>query len=225
MSRFIDSNASSNTLVPPIGAYFMENLVSLEESLKHLKSSMQELDRYIATAKQHCHLPCSYNLTKDESAAIYLYSMEAGDYSIYRMLNQALRAEDRKLLVPWFPYLKLIDTALNKLPNMEATIWRGIQIDVLPKMTQGQRIKWWGISSCSLDMNIIKSFLGPKSIVFMIEALYAKDVSAYTSFKKEKEFLLLPGTQLIVIDELTMSNDACQLIKLREMSNGKLHIF
>jgi hypothetical protein len=37
-----------------------------------------------------------------------------GDQTLYRVLNQALRSEDREVLKVWFPYLKLFDTALEK---------------------------------------------------------------------------------------------------------------
>ena len=39
--------------------------------------------------------------------------MEWGDTTLYRVLNKALRSENRQALKIWFPYLKLFDTAFR----------------------------------------------------------------------------------------------------------------
>ena len=51
-------------------------------------------------------------LNKDELAAIYLYTLEV----LYRPLNAALNERDRDKIKPYFPYLKLMNSALEKLP-------------------------------------------------------------------------------------------------------------
>ena len=48
--------------------------------------------------------------------------MEWGNDSFYRVLNRALRSEDRSSLKPWFVFLKLFATALGKLPNLKKVI-------------------------------------------------------------------------------------------------------
>ncbi len=41
------------------------------------------------------------NLSQQESASIYLYTMPIhGESSLYRLLNQSLRAENRQELIP-----------------------------------------------------------------------------------------------------------------------------
>ncbi|CAF4918695.1 unnamed protein product, partial [Rotaria magnacalcarata] len=69
-------------------------------------------------AKEKCKKPAD-GLTHDESASIMLYSMgwEPIEQCLYFALNAALRSEDRGNLDPWYLYLKLILTALSRLPT------------------------------------------------------------------------------------------------------------
>ena len=41
---------------------------------------------------------------------------------LYGKLNKLLRDEDRSKLKPFFPYLKLLLTALERLPNIEQMV-------------------------------------------------------------------------------------------------------
>ncbi|CAF5100969.1 unnamed protein product, partial [Rotaria sp. Silwood1] len=56
--------------------------------------------------------------------------MEWGDTSLYRVLNRALRSENRQALKVWFSYLKLFDIALDKLPTVKEPVWRGVRLDI-----------------------------------------------------------------------------------------------
>lgn len=47
---------------------------------------------------------------------------------LYEDLNRLLRDEDRDKLRVYFPYLKLLLTALDKLPDVEATVYRGVKV-------------------------------------------------------------------------------------------------
>jgi hypothetical protein len=79
----------------------------------------------------NCQHPTD-DLTQQESAAIHLYTMQFdGGPSLYEILNQSLRAENRQELKPWFLFLKLFLTALYKLPSQNKTIWRGVRIKVV----------------------------------------------------------------------------------------------
>ncbi|CAF4762163.1 unnamed protein product, partial [Rotaria sp. Silwood2] len=114
MNRFTEFELENKDL-QPVAGYWAYKVVSLEEALKDLISQINELKRSIKEAKKNCKQSSPHNLTRDEAAAIFLYTMEAGDHSFYRILNQVLRKENRKEAIPWFSYLKLFDTALKKL--------------------------------------------------------------------------------------------------------------
>ena len=62
----------------------------------------------------------------DQSAAIYIYSMRKYKQSVYYHLKKALDSNDRREVIPWFPYLKLFFSAVKLLEVCEMEIWQGI---------------------------------------------------------------------------------------------------
>ncbi|CAF1555544.1 unnamed protein product, partial [Rotaria sp. Silwood1] len=89
--------------------------MTLEKAVERIIPLVSDLADHVARAKQSCNQNSAL-ITWDESAAIYLYSMQTG---FFPMLNKALRDENRHVLKPWFAYLKLFITALEKLPSLE----------------------------------------------------------------------------------------------------------
>jgi hypothetical protein len=172
-------------------------------------------------AKKHCTFPNENNLNKDEAAAIYLYTMEMSeDVCIYRILNQALRVEDRSKVRPWFAYLKLLDSAAAKLPKYKDIVWRGVNKDVSKSFKKGQKITWWSISSCSTSINVISAFLGkvPQSTLFSIQCSSGKSISAYTCYPDENEVILMPGTMLKVVSDPLDHHGGLHIIHLKEIA-------
>jgi hypothetical protein len=110
----------------PIRGYEKEPLLSLEEVVQPLDQLLNDLDMMVDTAKRNSKKP-SDGLSLNESAAIHLYTMqwEEPHTSLYTKLNKILRSERREPLRPWFRYLKLVLTALYKLPPMKSTICEG----------------------------------------------------------------------------------------------------
>ena len=203
MNRFGDIDASFKQL-RPVYAHRSEKVVSIEKALEPVAPQIDELPYYIKIAKRHCHFPSEHGLSKDQSAAIYIYSMEWGDTTLNRLLNKTLRSENRQALKIWFPYLKLLDTALDKLPTVKGTVWRGVSFDIGKNFTQNQLVTWWSISSCSSSLDVITKFLdnNKNSTLFLIEARNGKKVSGHTEYKNEDEIILRMGTQLRVISSV-----------------------
>jgi hypothetical protein len=220
MNRFVD-NAYDNKKLPPICGYWSEKLVPLEQALKHIVPRIEQLDRSIKAAKTNCHFPSEHGLTHDESAALYLYTMEGGDTSFYRVLNRALRSEDRPALKPWFPYLKLFDTALCKLPTVRRNVWRGVLGDIDQDIKKNEELTWWNISSCSLSVDVVKGFLSSetKSTLFLIEAVHGKNISRYTNYPDEDEVLLGPGIHLRVVANAFNHPGGLKILHLVEVSD------
>lgn len=199
MNRFGDIDSSFKRL-PPVYGYHSEKLVSLEQALEPITALIDELPRYIKVAKQYCHFPSEHGLSKDQSASVYIYTMEWGETTLYRMLNAALRSEDRQALKIWFPYLKLFDTALDRLPTYKGVLWRGVSLDIGKDFAKNQLITWWSVNSCTLSVDVIKGFLGNKKncTLFLIESNNGKEVSGYTAYDNEDEVILRMGTQFRV---------------------------
>ncbi|CAF1349133.1 unnamed protein product [Rotaria sordida] len=199
MNRFGDIDVSFKRL-PPVYGYYAEKLVPIEKALEPIEPQIDELPRFIKIAKRYCHFPSEHGLTHDQSAAVYIYTMEWGETTLYRVLNDALRSENRKALKIWFPYLKLFDTALDKLPTVKEVVWRGVPIDIGKNFIKNQIVTWWSVSSCSSSVNVIESFLGngKNATLFLIEAVNGKKISGYTEHEYEDEVILRMGTEFRV---------------------------
>jgi hypothetical protein len=63
----------------------------------------------------------TFELTKEEVAAVTIYTSN----EIYQTVNRALRTEELANIQPWFAYLKLFHTAINKLSPQKHTFCRG----------------------------------------------------------------------------------------------------
>ena len=219
INRFTSSD-DLNKALTPIASYENYPLVSLKEALKPVSVSckINGLQRSVDEAYQHCHYPSPDGLTRDESAAIYLYSMETGEDSLYQHLNRILRDANRQKIVPWFYLLKLLDSALAKVPIVKGSIWRGVPLDVSEQYQRDELVTWSSFSSCSSLVEVVEGFLKPNqnSTLFMIEAVDGRDISAYCMYRNEEEVLLKMGTQLRVKSNGLKRNDL-RLIHLVEI--------
>lgn len=220
MNRYSDIDCSFKRL-PPVYGFQSELLVSIEKALQRIESQIKELSKYIKIAKKYCHYPNEHGLSKDQSAAVYIFTMEWGETSLYRVLNQALRSEDRQALKIWFPYLKLFDTALNLLPTVKDVVWRGIPLKIGKHFTKDQIFTWWTVNSCSSSVNVIERFLGGtnKSTLFLIEAMNGKNVSRYTAYETEDEIILRIETEFQVKANPLKQSDGSYVVHLIEITD------
>lgn len=219
--RFTDVELENKRL-PACFGYIAWKILPLEETMKDLRSPLPEIDRFVKLAKRLCTYPNQQGLSKDEAAALYLYTMEmAEDSCIYRILNHTLRFEDRTKVRPWFAYLKLLDSATSKLSNFKGIVWRGVNKDVTKTFQKGQKITWWSVSSCSASVNIISSFLGevPHSTLFNIECSTGKSISTFTSYPSENEVILMPGTMFEVVADPLHHHGGLHIIHLKEIGD------
>ena len=219
--RFTDVELENKRL-PACYGYITWKLLPLGKAMEDLQNTLPEINRFVQLAKRHCIHPDEYKLTKDEAAAVYLYTMEMSeDASVYRVLNQTLRAEDRSTVRPWFAYLKLLDSAALKLPEYKGIVWRGVSKDVTGKFKRGQKITWWSVTSCSKSVDVISSFLSksPQSTLFNIECSTGKVIAAYTCYPAEDEVILMPGTTFKVVADPLHHHGGLHFIHLKEISD------
>ncbi|CAF1509334.1 unnamed protein product [Adineta steineri] len=212
------------TRLPPVYGYRTHPLLPLRQALEPILPHIIELDEFIQIAKTECHFPSEHGLTREESAAIYIYTMDWGEQSLYRVLNGLLRINDRTVLVPWHGYLKLFDNALKKLPSQHMNVWRGVNVDISKNYKEGEELTWWNITSGSSTLKVVKKFLGQSSTLFLIEAKNGKLISAYSNFPEENEVILGLGTRVHVdSDPLGSSSlDVIHLVELSDKNEEKL---
>ncbi|CAF3316269.1 unnamed protein product [Rotaria socialis] len=218
--RITDVAQESLEILAPITGYSKSSLVSLEEAVVPLVPIVPDVQSHAYIAKLKCKKPDD-KLTQDESASIMLYTMgwEPLDECLYVVLNNTLRAKDRQQkLQPWYFYLRLFLNALFRLPLVSITAYRGVKLDLCNRYIEGETIVWWGFSSCTTSVGVLKSelFLGKTDsrTMFTLHCKSARDISKYSFYPVEDELLLMAATQFKVVSSLDQGN--LHIIQLEE---------
>ncbi|CAF0920755.1 unnamed protein product [Adineta ricciae] len=215
----------SQQIIESIQDYEQEQLVSLEQACQPLETLLgAELSLYVTVAKLNCQQP-KHELSQDEAASVYLYTMEwdQPQNSLHILLNQALCHSNENQLHPWLKYLKLLFTALFKVPYGEChRVWRGISKDVREDYREGDEMSWWTLTSVTSSLDVLQSpmYLGREKIqtIFEIETKYGKPIREYSHLQNDDEILLLPGINLKVIGS-SKHSDGFHIIHLREINS------
>ena len=206
----------------PIIGYAQEPLLPLIDTCKSLLYIVDNILHYASIAFQSTSKKPAHGLTRDESAAVCLYTMEWDDdqHSLYFLLNRTLRKGNRTELQPWFSYFKLFLTALVKIPCAQTqTVWRGLRQNVSDAFPPGTEVTWWSFSSCTTMLTVLESelYLGQtgERTLFSVEIINGRDISAHSYYENEDEVLLLPGTYMEVRSQLNPTPDM-HIIHLRQ---------
>jgi hypothetical protein len=116
--------------------------------------------------------------------------------------------------------LKLFITALEKLPSITATVWRGVSHDDSLTFVENDIQYWWSVNSCSKALNIIKPFLGDNGTIFAIDVINGKDISTFSINFEGQEVILMPGSRVRRRNESLPLSDHI-ILHLEEISSQK----
>ncbi|CAF1218516.1 unnamed protein product [Rotaria sordida] len=222
--RFVD-NEYNPRLFPPVNDYLTHEPLSLEQCLEPIVARIDRLGQIIQLAKDKCHFPCEHGLTRDESAAIFLYTIEWDGRTLYHVINRDLLSKEQSVSKSWLPYLKLFYTALKKLPNVQMNVWRSIHEDMIKELNQNDEFIWWSITSCSSSIDVIKDSIEINSRLLIIETTTGKDISNYSNSSDQHEVILCPGTRLCFVEnvqDLISSVDVPYLKELTDENERKI---
>ena len=203
------------TVTNPIPGLRLVPLMSLEEALRHAAAGDAEFASHLPDIEDlipYAHifatnllvlpLPTGMSaepLSKEDIVAVHMYTH---DSALFRIVNTRLRTENREVLKPFLPLLKLLLKALYKLPKVSAMIFRGVKGDLRADFMAKSLKIWWAFSSCTKDITVLgnTAFAGydGERTFFLIQASAAFDVSRYSAFPNESELLLAPGSTLKV---------------------------
>lgn len=141
--RFTDVSEESNNMLSPLPPIIHQHsrTSSLQEAIQPICLLVEDLPNRVAISLERSQNPKD-GLTRDESAAIYLYTQQwpPGKISFYTMFNRALRDENRTKIAPFSQYLNLFMSAFKKLPSIEDRVWRGETRDYGNQYKRGTRI-------------------------------------------------------------------------------------
>jgi hypothetical protein len=221
--RVTDDFQPSEKMTKPIAGFELLPVVSIEEAVKPLVSLVPDINEMVVKVKEKCHNPKD-GLSPDDSASILLYSMEwtPREKSFYIIFNNTLRAEDDEKLKPWHLYMKLFITALEKLPTISQTLYRGVKLNLNAQYPQGKTFVWWGFSSCTTSLQVLQSeqFLGKTGdrTLFSIDCESGKNIQNHSLFPSEDEVLLIAARKFQVTSVLDSGNGLF-LIQLKEIES------
>jgi hypothetical protein len=221
--RFSDIGNMPDQTLLPITGYTDKPLTSLEDAIRLVRDLLANIDTVVRVARENAQNRHG-SLSVDESAAIHLYTMETLplDRCLYYILNKTLRSVNRRDLVPWFPYLKLLMTALWKLPSFQGIVWRGIKgVNLSKQYEEGKFYTWWNLSSCTDSLTVLEksNFLGTEGArtLFNIQCFNGKQIRQHSYVQAENEILLLPGTHFKVLGKVNAGADF-HIIHIQQIS-------
>jgi hypothetical protein len=177
-------------------------LLCLADAAKHagfkkIKANVESANIF---AKWKLNREPALSLSKDEIAAIHLYTQQC---DVYSKLNEALRDRNREVIKPYLPYLRLLMEALRKLPSTpNKVVFRGVKKNLTENVSKNDEFVWWALSSTSTDLDTMSNALfcgtvGERTI-FNIQVQHAKNIAPFSAFASEEEIVLLPGARLTV---------------------------
>jgi uracil DNA glycosylase len=189
-------------VLPPITGVFDTRLLDFRQAVGPVADLLPGLGRQVDLSHEFGKRRAdgeAAGLSADAIAALYLYTCES---AFYRQINAALRAPDRSRLEPYLPYLRLLFAAVGQLPVRAEPLWRGVALDLRAQYPLGRTVTWWGVSSCTPNMQVARGFLGNRGrrTLFRVLPRRAAGIQRFSAFTGEEEFILLPGTQLEVTE-------------------------
>jgi len=183
--------------------------VSLERFLEEGRTALEERMRI---SKLQFH-----KLTWDEVLALYLYTTEEKprEKSLYYLLNSYMRHRDKEKLKLYYPYIKLLLSAMSKLPKKTNIVWRAVRENLCNRYTLESEIEWNGFSSCTNSKGKALQFLSDnpqQGTLFCIMCRRGVSISEYSSYFDEAEVLLLPFTKLFYKEKIVTENGINMLV-------------
>lgn len=221
--RLLIADAKDPSEHDPIVVYIQEPLLSLAEAYTPLIDIVHNIFMYVSIALERTSDKPADGLTRSESAAIRLYTMEWDHEheSLYSLLNVTHRKSNSSHLRPWHKYLKLLLTAIVKIPCLPPqVVWRGVRRDITHVYQPGSLITWWAFSSCTITLPVLENmhYLGTEGerTLCSIEVINGRNIRGHSYFAKEDEIMMLPGTKMEVQSKFIPAPDL-RIIHLKQI--------
>lgn len=205
-------------VLPAITGVFDTPLMDFQDAVAPVAETLSGLAGHIGRSRDFGKRRAdetSGGLSADAIAALYLYTCES---AFYREINAVLRSPDRTRVTPYLPYLRLLFSAVSGLPAHTRPLWRGVSLDLRAQYPVGRTVTWWGVSSCTSELTVARSFLGSrgKRTLFEVTSAQAVGIRSFSAFTGEEEYILTPGTQLKVTDVKSDRGGLCT-VRLTEV--------
>lgn len=219
----LSSVKDEGLVLPAITGVFDTPLMDFRTALAPVSKVLRGIDGHVTVSHDFgklCADAASAALSADEAAALYLYTCQS---SFYQKINATLRDPDRGRIVPYLPYLRLLFSAVSRLPARDKPLYRGVAVDLRAQYPRGRTVTWWGVSSCTPNLGVARAFLGSRGrrTLFKVNPVRAVGISGFSAFTGEEEYILAPGTQLQVTEVRADRSGLCT-IGLTELPDQSL---
>lgn len=158
--------------------------------------------------------------------AFVMYTMES---PVYPALNSALRERQGPHFEAWSLFLWHLSQALQALPDVATTVYRGMNAPNLDEYQMSKRVHWSGFSSTSTNAMVSSKppfYNGPPGVVFKLNVLNAKDIQPYSVLPHEAELLLSPNMEFVVTKEVHTPDSGplrgCRVIEMQQIPDDTL---
>jgi hypothetical protein len=164
--------------------------------------------RIVSGSPQVQQLIRLYQLTEMEAQAVSVYTTDARNYgglrehSIFFLYNSATRSADPQDVELWSGFSFLLCTALDKLPSVAKTVFRGLDVPLTQLSHQyvaGGIVWLTSMTSTTIDkadtlLQFGTGASGRPGTLQQINAVDAKDISDFSKFRTENEYVVPPNS-------------------------------
>ena len=135
---------------------------------------------------------------------------------VYNECNCAARERQGSNFERWSPFIWHLVQGLNALPDVEATVYRGIHGINPQDYKRNKKIHWSGFTSASTNLAVSRNFGG---VLFEIQVVNGKDIQGQSQYPQEGEILLSPHMEFVVTQECGRGGG---MIKLQQIPSETL---
>jgi len=179
-----------------------------------LSTQLHEIiDAHVSDTQSVVDARDQFNLTYGETCAIVYYTADARKFGgtleqcVFRAVNLILVS--RQIGDDWRPFLWFLIRGLEKLPDVQKQVFRGID-QPLTKLSKqykpNNKVVWVAFTSASQNKEMMNQFsqsVKNQGTWMALNVTRGKDISEISLFKNETEVLLLPNTTFLVKDVLS----------------------
>ena len=180
-----------------------------------LESMVRDAAAFTIGRTEVQHLVKQQKLTDMEAQAVCLYTLDATNYgglrqqSLYFVYNAALRSGEAGAVGLWSAFSFLFCSALDKLPSVAITVFRGLDVPLTQLShvyKRGSTVWLNAVTSTTTDkVHTLRQFgtgaSGRPGTLQQINAVDAKDIHAFSPFP-ENELVIPPNSCHTVITAL-----------------------
>jgi serine/threonine protein kinase len=173
-----------------------------------LQAMSTEAAQIVGGSSKVQQLMQQYQITVMEAHALSVYTMDARDHgglreqSIFFMYNDIIRSANPQYVELWSSFSFIFCSALEKLPSVVKPVFRGLDVPLTQLSHQyvASGTVWLtSVTSTTTDRG--KTLLGfgtgssgRPGTLLQINAVDAKDISHFSKFKAENEFVIPPNS-------------------------------